>query len=179
MGHTQMRRSRRALAAATMFGMVGGSLATMGTANAAVMVSGSLVDSAGNYAEGYVYAYTTDGVPAGSDYASNGVFDIPLADGTYKLEYSGFEYADEWYRDKADEATADVITVAGAGQTLAPWTVDHLPFVKGVVRAPDGRGVSSGDVLAYDAATNTYIDEVETREDGSFTLTTSTPSVKL
>ncbi len=55
MGSTHMRRSRRALAAVTMLGMVGGSLATMGTANAAVMVSGSTIDSAGNYVEGVVY----------------------------------------------------------------------------------------------------------------------------
>ena len=33
------------LAAAAMLGMVGGSLATMGTANAAVMVSGSTIDT--------------------------------------------------------------------------------------------------------------------------------------
>ena len=136
MGITHSRRSRRALAAAAMLGMVGGSLATMGTANAAVMVSGSLIDSTGNYASGGVYAVdATTGFTVGYDFADNGTFDIPLEDGSYKLEFSsGSDYVDEWYRDKADEATADVITVAGAGQTLAPWTVDRTPHIKGVLR---------------------------------------------
>ena len=57
MGLTHMRRSRRALAAAAMLGMVGGSLATMGTANAAVMVSGSTIDSAGNYVDGNITVF--------------------------------------------------------------------------------------------------------------------------
>jgi 5-hydroxyisourate hydrolase-like protein (transthyretin family) len=148
-------------------------------ANAAVMVSGSLIDAAGNYAEGTVRAVTTSGVTAGSDYTTNGAFDIPLEDGTYKLEFYSSDYTDEWYRDKADEATADVITVAGAGQTLAPWTVERIPSVVGVVRNTAGKPVSGGTVTAYDAAAGTEIDDVRTAADGSFRLSTSTPSVKL
>lgn len=180
MGNTHMRRSRRALAAAAMLGMVGGSLATMSPANAAVMVSGSLIDSAGNYVEGAVYAYTTAGAPAGFDYTENGAFDLPLEDGTYKLEFnSSGEFTDEWYRDKADEATADVITVAGAGQTLAPWTVERAPSVTGVLRTSAGRAVTSGEVVAYDATTDVEIDEVWTDSSGAFRISTSAASVKL
>lgn len=148
-------------------------------ANAAVMVSGSLIDAAGNYAEGTVRAVTTTGVTAGSDYTSNGAFDIPLENGTYKLEFYSSDYTDEWYRDKADQATADVITVAGAAQTLAPWTVERIPSVVGVVRTTAGKPVANATVTAYDAAAGTEIDDVDTAADGTFRLSASTPSVKL
>ena len=148
-------------------------------ANAAVMVSGSVIDSAGNYAQGTVYAVNTSGVTVGFDNTSNGAFDIPLDDGTYKLEFSSSDFTDEWYRDKTTAATADVITVAGAGQTLAPWTVDRIPNITGVVQGPTGKPVSNARVVAYDAATSTSVDDVYTNGDGSFRISTSTASVKL
>ena len=92
MGITHSRRSRRALAAAAMLGMVGGSLATMGAANAAVMVSGSTIDAAGNYVDGYVQVYNTaTDTTVGYYDAESGAFDIPLEDGTYKLRLLGLE----------------------------------------------------------------------------------------
>jgi hypothetical protein len=175
-----MRRSRRALAAATMLGMVGGSLATMGTANAAVMVSGSLIDSTGNYVSGAVYAVdAATGMTVGSDFTQNGAFDIPLENGTYKLEFASSDFTGEWYRDKADEATADVVTVAGAGQTLAPWTVERIPNVKGVVQTSTGRPVSSAQVDVYDAATGTPLETAYTDASGAFRVGTTAASVKL
>ena len=96
-------------------------------AHAAVNVSGSLVDAAGNYVEGQVYVYTAAGTPVAYDYTDSGTFDFALEDGAYKLEFNGYDHADEWYRDKADEATADVVTVAGAGQVLAPVDRRGLP----------------------------------------------------
>ena len=181
MGFTHSRRSRRALAAAAMLGMVGGSLATMGTANAAVMVSGSLIDSTGNYVEGVVYAYTTTGVQVGSDFTYNGAFDIPLDDGTYKLEFNSFgDFQDEWYRDKADEATADVVTVAGAAQTLAPWTVDRAPQRDGRRphrgRPPGCRGLGRSPTTPPPA---TCVDSTTDRRIGCVPLGTTTASVKL
>jgi hypothetical protein len=148
-------------------------------ANAAVMVSGSLVDSAGNYAAGTVRAVSTTGATVGYYSTDNGAFDIPLEDGTYKLEFSSSDYASEWYRDKADLATADVVTVAGAAQTLAPWTVDRKPFVYGVVRTADGRPVESADVEAYDAATGNPVGSDDTQRDGVFRIPTAGAPVKL
>jgi hypothetical protein len=148
-------------------------------ANAAVMVSGSLIDAAGNYAEGTVRAVTTTGATAGYDYTTNGAFDIPLEDGTYKLEFYSSDFADEWYRDKTDQTTADVITVAGAAQTLAPWTVERIPNVVGVVRNTAGKPVSGASVVAYDATSGTEVEDVTTKADGSFRLSTTAPSVKL
>lgn len=164
-------------AAATAF--AGLTIGLAAPAHAAVNISGSLVDAAGNYVEGQVYAYAADGTFVASDFTENGAFDFALEDGAYKLEFDGSDYVDEWFRDKADQATADVITVAGAGQVLAPWTVDRLPNVTGVLTAPSGRPVSGGSVTVYDAATGTEIDEASTDVKGNFRVTADLPSVKL
>ncbi|HEY0646154.1 MAG TPA: carboxypeptidase-like regulatory domain-containing protein [Nocardioides sp.] len=148
-------------------------------ANAAVMVSGSLIDSAGNYAEGTVYAVNTSGTTVGYDDVDNGAFDIPLDNGTYKLEFVSSDFVGEWYRDKADETTADVITVAGAAQTLAPWTVERAPHVSGIIRTADGRAVSNGQVTVYNASTGVPVKTVYTDGSGGFRVSTSVPSVKL
>lgn len=175
-----MRSTRaRALAASAIFGMVGGSLAMTGAAHAAVMVSGSVIDPAGNYVSGSIDVYTTAGDYVTTADFDNGAYDIPLADGTYKLDFSSFEFASEWYRDKADEATADVVTVAGAAQTLAPWTVDRRPNVVGAVRTADGRPVRYSQVRAYDAATGVQVSSDSTDRNGYFRITTSSASVKL
>ena len=57
----------------------------------------------------------------------------------------------EYYRDKADLATADVVTVAGAAQTLPAWTIDAIPTVTGRVATTDGRAVRNATVQAYAA----------------------------
>ncbi len=192
MGDTQMRRSRRALAAATMIGMVGGSLAAMGPAHAAVMLSGSTIDSNGNYVNGYVYAYRIydedgDGTVEPFEYDSlpgvatqGGAFDIPVEDGNYKLEFwpNSDEFTHEYYRDKADFTTADLVPVAGAAQTLAPWTIDRAPSVVGYVTTTDGRPVDHASVAAYDAASGTFVDSGYADRTGAFRVTSDAP-VKL
>lgn len=181
MGITHSRRSRRALAAAAMLGMVGGSLATMGTANAAVMVSGSTIDSTGNYVDGYVQVYdTATDTTVGYYDADSGAFDIPLENGTYKLRFSpsSSEYGSEYYRDKVDYATADVVTVAGGAQTLSPWTIDRVPSVAGVVTTTDGRPVRYASVTAYDAVSGTYVGQDSAERNGAFRIGATAP-VKL
>ena len=167
----------RGAAAATA--LAGFTIGLAAPAHAAVNISGSLVDAAGNYVQGQVYAYAADGTPVAYDYVDNGTFDFALEDGTYKLEFNGSYYVDEWYRDKADEATADVITVAGAGQVLAPWTVENRPYVTGAITAPSGRPVSSGRVQVFDAATGNQVGEEYTDPKGAFRVSSSLPSVKL
>jgi hypothetical protein len=183
MGHTQMRRSRRALAAATMIGMVGGSLATMGTAHAAVMLSGSTIDATGNYVDGTITVFTSTGEEVGAYDTQAGTFDIPLNDGGYKLEFGNAdfssEFTTEYFRDKPDLATADVVTVAGAAQTLAPWTIERRPSVVGSVRTADGRVVRSGFVEARDASTGNTVGQGRIEASGAFRLATSSASVKL
>lgn len=183
MGSTHMRRSRRALAATAMLGMVGGSLATMSPANAAVMVSGSTIDSAGNYVDGTVQVYNTaTDTTVGYFGAESGAFDIPLEDGAYKLRFlptgSSSEYGTEYYRDKADYATADVVTVAGAAQTLPAWTIDRRPSVAGVVQTLDGRPVQYAGVTAYDAVSGDYVGFDSADRNGVFRIGADAP-VKL
>ena len=165
--------------AAAATALAGFTIGLAAPAHAAVNISGSLVDAAGNYVQGQVYAYAADGTPVAYDYVDNGTFDFALEDGTYKLEFNGSDYVDEWYRDKADEATADVITVAGAGQVLAPWTVENRPYVTGAITAPSGRPVSSGRVQVFDAATGNQVGEEYTDPKGAFRVSSSLPSVKL
>ncbi len=183
MGSTMTRRSHRALASSAIFGMVGASLAMMGTANAAVMLSGSTIDSAGNYVDGRVQVYdTATDTTVGAYDSENGAFDIPLENGTYKLRFYSFdsssEFASEYYRDKADYATADVVTVAGAAQTLPAWTIDRRPSVAGAVQTTDGRAVQYAGVTAYDAVSGNYVGQDYTGRDGVFRIGASAP-VKL
>jgi hypothetical protein len=149
-------------------------------ANAAVMVSGSTIDAAGNYVEGSMSVYSTAGAYVGNYVVDSGTFDIPLENGSYKLRfYPTPDYTPEWYRDKADEATADVVTVAGAAQTLSPWTIERAPSVTGLVRTADGRAVRNASVQAYDTTTGDPVGSDSTNRDGSFRVGTTSPSVKL
>ena len=71
MGRMQMRRPRRALAASAIFGMVGGSLAMMGTAHAAVYtkerngVVAQLDTAPGNGSKAWMWGYAPIGVSFG------------------------------------------------------------------------------------------------------------------
>ncbi|MFC0222278.1 carboxypeptidase regulatory-like domain-containing protein [Nocardioides zeicaulis] len=145
------------------------------------MLSGSLVDVAGNYVEGQVTVLGPDGQFVTTQAVTGGSFDIPVEDGTYKLEFdpASSEFASEYYRDKADLATADVVTVAGAAQTLPAWTIDRRPNVLGVVRTADGRPVPGAYVAVYDAATGTQVASDYANRDGSFRVGTQAASVKV
>jgi hypothetical protein len=152
-------------------------------ANAAVMVSGSTIDAAGNYVDGTITVFTSAGDEVGSYDTQAGTFDIPLNDGAYKLEFENAlfddQFIEEYYRDKADLATADVVTVAGAAQTLAPWTIERRPSVVGTVQTADGRVVRSGYVQVYDATTGFSVGGAQVEESGAFRVATSSASVKL
>ena len=149
-------------------------------ANAAVMVSGSTIDAAGNYVEGSMSVYSTTGAYVGNYVVDSGTFDIPLENGSYKLRFFPTpDYTPEWYRDKADEATADVVTVAGAAQTLSPWTIERAPSVTGIVRTADGRAVRGASVRAYDTTTGNPVGSDSADRNGAFRVGTTAPSVKL
>jgi hypothetical protein len=161
-------------------------------AHAAVTISGNTIDAAGNYVDGFVYVYRDedgDGTIESfeSDFSlstntTGGAFDLALEDGTYKLEFypsSGTdEYLPEFYRDKADVASADVITVAGAAQTLPAWTIDAVPTVTGRVATTDGRPVRNAYVEAYAADDNSRLASDTTDSSGAFTIG-ATEAVKL
>lgn len=186
MGNTYARRAHRALAAAAMFGMVGASMAVMSPANAAVTISGSTIDSAGNYVEGFVSVYKFsdedgDGTVEPFEYdfvpgtsTQGGAFDLQLEDGTYKLEFrpaSGYsELKSEYYRDKVDLQTADLITVAGGAQTLPAWTIDARAVITGVVTTSDGRPVRNASVNAFAADDGRFAASDSTDSTGAFRI---------
>lgn len=169
-------------AAATAF--AGLTIGLAAPAHAAVTVSGNTIDAAGNYVDGFVYVYRDedgDGTIESFEYdfalstsTTGGAFDLALEDGTYKLEFyptSGSdEYQSEYYRDKADIATADVITVAGAAQVLPAWTIDSIPTVTGTVATTDGRAVRNATVVAYAADDGTPLASDSTNASGAFSI---------
>lgn len=150
------------------------------------VVSGTLTDTQGNPVDGYVdvYRQQTDGTftDVATAYASNGYFSGTYADGVYKFGVTTYE-ADysEFYRDKADLASADAVTVGGGATALQPWTVDQ-PYVVGTVTDPSGRPVQGIQVTAYDAASAAGTDDVSadyTDEKGAFVLPVGSAPVKI
>ncbi|MCP3420903.1 hypothetical protein [Nocardioides pinisoli] len=169
-------------AAATAF--AGLAIGLAAPAHAAVTISGNTIDAAGNYVDGYVFVYRDedgDGIVESfeSDFdlsvlTQGGAFDLALEDGIYKLEFfptSGSdEYISEYYRDKADIASADVITVAGAAQVLPAWTIDSIPTVTGTVATTAGRPVRGASVQAYAADDNALLATDTTNASGAFSI---------
>ena len=153
-------------------------------AQAAVTISGSTIDAAGNYVDGFVsifrnYDANSDGTVDPFEGESlpgvntrGGAFDLNLEDGNYKLGFfPGFAHSElkrEYYRDKADLGTADVVTVAGAAQTLPAWTIDAIPTVTGTVTTTDGRPVNGAIVTAYAADDGSFLAQDETGANGAF-----------
>jgi hypothetical protein len=171
-------------AAATAF--AGLTIGLAAPAHAAVTISGSTIDAAGNYVDGYISVYKfSDEDGDGTieqfewDYAPGvstrgGAFDLALEDGNYKLafqpDFSSSELQAEYYRDKADLASGDFITVAGAAQTLPAWTIDAVPTVTGRVATTDGRAVRGATVQAYAADDNALLAYETTDASGVFTV---------
>ncbi|WP_299931031.1 hypothetical protein [uncultured Nocardioides sp.] len=171
-------------AAATAF--AGLTIGLAAPAHAAVTISGSTIDAAGNYVDGRISVYKFsdedgDGTVEEfeydfqpSVYTESGAFDLNLADGLYKLEFDpDFDYSQvrgEYYRDKDSLATADFITVAGAAQNLPAWTIDPVPTVTGRVATTDGRAVRNATVYAYAADDNAMLGSHSTDASGTFTI---------
>lgn len=82
-------------------------------------ISGRVTDSAGNgIADVYLQAFDPDNssiVFNGARTNSKGVYTIPLAAGNYKVRFSpgpdSGNYAAEWYNNKSDFESADIVTV--------------------------------------------------------------------
>ena len=175
-----------ATGAAAALSVAGLSIGIAAPAHAAATVSGNTIDAAGNYVDGFVSVYRVfdedgDGTvePDEGEYLDDasvvtrgGAFDLTLDDGAYKLAFFPFsnysELQDEYYRDKADFATADVITVAGAAQTLPAWTIDAIPTVTGTVATTDGRPVQGATVTAYAADDGSFLAQDQTSANGAF-----------
>ncbi len=179
------RTLRRATATAAGMALVATGLGLgMAPANAAEsVVSGAITDAAGNPVNGFITGYRQqpDGTFSSWEYASvnNGFIQDTFEDGNYKLRFEGYgsDAYSEYYRDKADLATADVVSVAGGAVALAPWTVD-VPYVIGTVTDPSGRPVRGSFVTAY-TATGAEVASDSTDEKGAFVLPVGTNPVRI
>lgn len=180
--------------AAAATALAGFTIGLAAPAHAAVTISGSTIDTAGNYVDGRISVYKFsdedgDGTVEPFEYdflpsvsTQGGAFDLNLEDGLYKLQfYPAFESSElqtEYYRDKADLATADFITVAGAAQVLPAWTIESVPVTFGTVTTADGRPVDNAYVQAYAADDNSLLATDTTNSTGTFRIG-STEAVKL
>ncbi len=181
--HELRRGIRRLTSLGALTALAGGAL-TMGLvapAHAVDNVSGSVVDAAGNPAQGLLTVYEADDSYFTSDYVGNGHIGLALPAGSYKFEFEPYdpELAGEFYLNRAELATADVVAVGGAGVALQPWTIDRQPYVTGTVTDTAGRPVSDASVRATNAVTNGFAGTSSTDEKGVFTLPVSTSNVKL
>ncbi|MBD3923466.1 carboxypeptidase regulatory-like domain-containing protein [Nocardioides cavernae] len=180
--------------AAAATALAGFTIGLAAPAHAAVTISGSTIDAAGNYVDGFVSIYKFsdedgDGTVEEFEYDSlpsvqteGGAFDLNLEDGLYKLQFrpdfDSSEFVSEYYRDKAALVSADFITVAGAAQTLPAWTIDAIPTVTGTVTTTDGRPVDNASVVAYAADDNATLATYTTNSTGGFRIG-ATEAVKL
>jgi protocatechuate 3,4-dioxygenase beta subunit len=179
------RRARRftAMGAGAALVAAGLGLGAVAPAHAAEsVVVGNVIDAQGNPVSGYVEAnqLQPDGTYQTVDYADAyfGHFEMPLADGTYKFEFTTYSGVTEWYLDKADAATADPVGVGGGSTALATWTVEQ-PFIGGTVVSPAGDPVPDASVTAYDATTEGFEAFTQTDDKGNFRLNVGTDPVKL
>jgi hypothetical protein len=180
--------------AAAATAVAGFTIGLAAPAHAAVTISGSTIDVAGNYVDGYISVYRFsdedgDGTVEEFEYdfepgvrTQGGAFDLALEDGLYKLyfqpDFASSELRGEYYRDKADLAAGDFITVAGAAQTLPAWTIDAVPTVTGRVATTDGRAVRNANIEAFAADDNSFLAYDTTDASGTFTIG-ATEAVKL
>src|SRR5688572_6524069 len=180
--------------AAAATALAGFTIGLAAPAHAAVTISGSTIDTAGNYVDGSISVFkfsdeNGDGTIGEFEYdyepsvsTRGGAFDLNLEDGLYKLQFrpnfDSSELQSEYYRDKADLVSADFITVAGAAQVLPAWTIDAVPTVFGTVTTTDGRPVDNASVQAYAADDNVLLAGDTTNSTGTFRIG-ATEAVKL
>lgn len=184
-GSTKRRSWRRTIATVAGTALVATGLG-MGAAPAHAadsVIIGNLTDTQGNPAEGIVevYAQQADSsfAQVGTEFASGGHFESSYPDGVYKFSYSTYDSSyTEYYRDKADLATADPVTVGGGFTTLQAWTVER-PLVIGNVNDAAGRPLQGSYVAAYDAASGSQVWSDYTDEKGAFYLPVGTAPVKI
>lgn len=180
----RLARRFTAMGAGAALVAAGLSLGVMAPANAAGVVTGGVTDGFGNPIAGHVTAYLLDTVSGEYDYeddfsvGSNGYIETTLStDGTYKFEFSTGYYS-EWYKDKADEATADAVVVAGAPVALGAWTIDQ-PYVVGTVTNAAGKPLTDVDVDVFAASDGDPLGGSTTDDKGAFKVRTTAEPVKL
>jgi hypothetical protein len=156
---------------ATATAFAGLAIGLAAPAHAAVGVTTTVTDAAGNPVEGYVSAYLgqSDGSYYFEDgqYVADGRMNLPLEPGTYKFEFQSVDgtLAPEFYVDKPDLASADAVAVTGP-TALAPVVLAAAPTATGRVVNAAGRPVRSGSVSLH--AGGSFVSSARIERDGTF-----------
>ncbi|WP_157953158.1 carboxypeptidase-like regulatory domain-containing protein [Nocardioides allogilvus] len=151
----RLGRRVTAMGAGAALVAAGLSLGVMAPANAASVVTIGVTDALGNPVSGNLKSYRRDSAgvfqPSSTYYVSNtGFFQQTISDGVYKFAFVTETYT-EFYKDKTDLATADVVTVAGGTPVTSTWTVDQ-PYVVGSVTNAAGKPLAGASIAMWDAA---------------------------
>lgn len=179
----RLGRRFTAMGAGAALVAAGLSLGVMAPANAAAPLTGGITDGFGNPLSGEVQVYEQDADGFFEETFSitvddNGYVEDVLTDGVYKFSFSTENYT-EFYKDKADLATSDVVTVAGdAPVALGAWTVDQ-PYVLGTVTNAAGKPLSGASVYVYDAQTNSTIGNSSADVRGSYKIPAPATPIKI
>ena len=180
----RLGRRLTAIGAGAALVAAGLSLGVMAPANAESVVTGGVTDGVGNPIWGNLRAYLQD--PDTGEFSfeetifvgADGYIEDTLADGVYKFEFATSTYS-EYYKDKADLATAEAVPVAsGAPVALGAWTIDQ-PYVLGTVTNAAGKPLTNAEVDVFDAATGADLGGTGTDEKGTFKIATQPEPVKL
>ncbi len=138
-------------------------------------LSGTVTDGSIGISGMFVYVYlhnSSSYIDFASTDATGGYTFTGLAAGDYKVEFDGVSvgYIKEWYSDKADFASADLISVSDPGNTINIDAVLELGGgISGTVT--DGStGVSNVGVSVYDSGITSRIGFAWTDINGGFTV---------
>ena len=84
----------------------------------------------------------TESFVAGTSSGLDGTYRVYVRDGSYKVQfgydslYSSAKFATEWWNDRADAASADVVVVADGGSATADAVVEPLRSISGTISWP-------------------------------------------
>lgn len=145
------------------------------------LVKGSVTSSDGELTAGSVQAYqeengTWQQVGPTASIGSDGAYQLALAEGSYRLRFSGYAsggawYLDQWYQNTYGVEDATPVTVrTGQPTTLDPVVLGVQPTISGKVTDPSGTGVAGATVCVGSGYCSS---SVQTGSDGSFTLSVS------
>ena len=98
-----------------------------------------------------------------------------LQNGSYKVQFYAYNYngiyLSEWYDNKADIQSADLVWVTAPSNTTVNAALDRGGSISGTVTdAETGEALSGIDVAVLDATTGDYVSSGYTGVDGTYTV---------
>ena len=120
-----------------------------------------------------VYDATTYGYVSSGNTGTNGTYTAGgLQSGSYKVQFhadNGINIS-EWYNDKADFYTADLVWLTAPSNTTVNAALDRGGSITGTVTdAATGQALSGIGVTVYDATTHGYVSSGNTGTNGTYT----------